>query len=563
MQEVKPEDLIPKAQKGNFTGKISVKGFLELSNDDYRKIEEFCADRKWEIDLQKIPQTLIIDRQYEFKDSTLIESDTYWTIELVLKKRGQKKFREVTHESEEWQSIIGFIHELIPQISYFPTFVFNFPEKIYLSNPPKDSVNAEVNAYYVQIVQDILDSLPKKMSIQTHIVDRAERTLNSENIWDPFKYFRSDEREQINHVVLQIGNKVTDIVFSLWNEVFKVKIKDKVVNVGCFVEPSKSDPSKPSVYLEFKIRDGDSNYNISERSLGFRWFFCFLLFTQFRASRKNRSSVFLFDEPASNLHSRAQEQLLKSFSEITKGSNLIIYSTHSHYMIDPRLLEGAFIAFNDAIDYEDNPAEEAQRKVVDTNIHLNSYREFANRYPDKVTYFQPILDTLQYTPSRLEFGENAVFVEGKNDFYCLQYFKDVVLKNPKDFVFMPGNGAAGVGPLISLYLGWGKKFIVLLDDDTAGTDAAKKYKEDFLLGDQQVCTIANFLPALKKKKMEAIVSTDGITIIGKGIGKAKPTKKDIGRFFQEKLAVKEAVNFDSASLTNAKTLIAGIESRFK
>ena len=58
---------------------------------------------------------------------------------------------------------------------------------------------------------------------------------------------------------------------------------------------------------------------------------------------------------------------------------------------------------------------------------LHKYRDFAAQHPNQTTYFQPILDVLDYRPGELENVPNVVMVEGKNDFYTLKYFQDKVL----------------------------------------------------------------------------------------------------------------------------------------
>ncbi len=69
------------------------------------------------------------------------------------------------------------------------------------------------------------------------------------------------------------------------------------------------------VYAKFQIRDRTRRFNVNDRSLGFRWFFAFMLFTQFRVARSgSRPLLFLFDEPASNLHAAAQQKLIDLLS---------------------------------------------------------------------------------------------------------------------------------------------------------------------------------------------------------------------------------------------------------
>jgi len=224
-------------------------------------------------------------------------------------------------------------------------------------------------------------------------------------------------------------------------------------------------------------------------------------------------------------------------------------------MIEPRWLEGTFIVFNDAIDYDEDPGDEA-RKQSETNIHVKKYREFVGQSPAKITYFQPILDKLDYAPAKLEVGVTAVFVEGKNDFYMMAYFNEIIFKSKHKLKIVPSSGANDLGPLISLYLGWGRKFLVLLDDDKAGRKACERYIEEWILSKSDVITLADAVPSSKGKAIESILTPAGISLIGTELGKGAPTKKEIGRFFQEKYAQGQAIQFDKDTLDAISNLLA-------
>ena len=293
--------------------------------------------------------------------------------------------------------------------------------------------------------------------MKTHILNRAkDGTLHS--------------RRALESVLLKMGSHISDTVFSNWNRIFKRSSGNKEIVVNY----EKDDDDL--LFLQLRIKDGSELYTISERSLGFRWFFAFLLLTQYRGFRKEapHNVLFLLDEPASNLHSSAQAQLLKSFGNFPESCS-IIYTTHSHHLINPDWLEGTFVVKNEGLDYND----EDNYKAKDTIITLNKYRDFVARHPDQTTYFQPILDVLDYSPSQLENIPNVVIVEGKNDFYTLKYFKERVLCGEYEFNLMPGGGAGSLDDIIRLYIAWGRSFIVLLDADKEGLAQKNRYKDLF------------------------------------------------------------------------------------
>ena len=200
------------------------------------------------------------------------------------------------------------------------------------------------------------------------------------------------------------------------------------------------------------------------------------MFTQFRVSRLNapKNIIYLFDEPASNLHPYAQKQLLKSFENLSKGGK-VIYATHSHHLINPQWLESTYIVKNGGMIIDDTENFTTNK----TDISIELYRDFVNNHPKDIDYFQPILDVLEYSPSNLENIPNCIFVEGKNDFYSLEYFSKVIFNSKYKLNITPGFSANSLKTLISLYLGWGKDFIILLDSDKEGMKQKSRYIEEF------------------------------------------------------------------------------------
>ncbi|MEW6670900.1 MAG: AAA family ATPase [Thermodesulfobacteriota bacterium] len=554
-RRVEPKDLVPKHLKDNFTGDVSIEAFLEFSDQDIKSISDyFEREHALNIDVDRLGKSFHVQKTFKFKQSDHTEQTSYWWISLAVKTKRAKKYNLLSSRDDVWQAAVVYIRSLIPKICYFPTFLFEFPFRVYLSHAPEQY--EPQNTYYCQIIQDVLDSLDRGLTIEEHIVSRVEKIEDGE-AWSFFDFFKSDRKEQVDAVMSHLANQISKSVFTRWNEIFGSKFP-KNIKIEWNVDGHEQNPP---VYLSFSVQDGTSTYSIAERSLGFRWFFCFLLFTQFRKSRRDSGTLFLLDEPASNLHATAQQQLLASFEAVTGGNNSLIYSTHSHYMINPRWIEGAFIVQNGAIEYDDELTSKYEFHAHETDIIVSPYRRFVGENPDKSTYYQPILDALDYSPSVLEHQSNAVMVEGKSDFYLFAYFQEIFFPDFKNLRFLPSSGSNEIGPLISLYLGWGYDFIVLLDDDKSGKQARSRYIEEWYLNDKTVITLADLSPKLKGKKLESLISSDGKDLIKKDMGLKRLSKKHVARFFQNKLARREEFSFDEATVDNLKAVMSGLSAR--
>ena len=96
----------------------------------------------------------------------------------------------------------------------------------------------------------------------------------------------------------------------------------------------------------------------------------------------------------------------------------------------------------------------------------------------KDTHFQPILNAIDYVPSKLENIPNVLMVEGKNDYYTLKYISEHYL-NKNDIHILPGTSADNLERNIGLYLAWGRNFIVLLDSDGKGKAIKNKLEGCF------------------------------------------------------------------------------------
>jgi hypothetical protein len=135
-------------------------------------------------------------------------------------------------------------------------------------------------------------------------------------------------------------------------------------------------------------------------------------------------------------------------------------------MINPAWLSGTYVVKNDAKEYS---AVDIKYNSYMTNIRAERYFQFVAKYPNDSDYFRPILDALDFRPSLLELIPELIITEGKNDYYALKYIftMDFVPSTIKDNIY-PGNGKDKIEYVVGLYIGWGRNFLVLLDDDSGG-----------------------------------------------------------------------------------------------
>ncbi len=515
-------ELIPISKRSNFNGEVKICVGYTLDEDDKKKITTFVSANTEFTLCSPLADEITVEQTYKFKNSILESgqpSTTWGNFNLIGKpQKGRKTEKKL--DRSNWLKVVNFTKSLIPSVLYFPNFLFEFPDKIYLDEAPVDKDKHE---FYRTVLQDVLDAVDENATLETHIMERAR-----DGGWFA--------RRALDSVLLKMGSNITKTVFSNWNRIFKRTSggKEIVLNVDFedaevvgSVEPQKL------LYLQLQLKDGSEYYSISERSLGFRWFFAFLLLTTYRGFRKDAPDnvLFMFDEPASNLHSSAQSQLLESFGKFSENLS-IVYTTHSHHLINPEWLEGTFVVKNQGLEYDDSYDS---YNATNTKISLYKYRDFAAQHPDQTTYFQPILDVLDYSPSKLENIPDVVMIEGKNDFYTLKYFNKL-LPTSYDLNLMPGGGAGSLDAPIQLYLGWGRNFIVILDSDEAGEKEKSRYVEKFggLVSDR-IFSLGDIDSVWKKKSMESLIDPAERLAIQQSVYAAttKYAKKHFNRAVQE------------------------------
>lgn len=529
---VDPSSFVPKHEKATFSGDIVVTAEVKFDDNELEMAIEHAEKKSGsKIARESIPSKFNITRGYKFLNGDMTKTIGTFSIVMKARHKGARKFSEVESDHNVWKSFVSIVNVFLPEIVYFPTFLFELPEKIIL-NPNEEE--AASDKLYRTIIENVGKSLESPIDIEKALVDRIVLPETAGEIFLGLFSLSNNRQQQIESAINQISYHLSTTVLDSWSRIFGSPTGDREIRLKLGVD--KHSDETPRVYVQFTVRDGTQTYDIGERSTGFRWFFSFLLFTLYRGrATGSKKTIFLLDEPASNLHAGAQSQLLESFPKIANDGNQIMYSTHSHYLINPEWLDQAFIISNAAMEYDDL-LERPKSVSRHTDVDAVRYRAFVGTNPDKTTYFQPVLDRLQVIPSRLDALQPSVLVEGKGDYLILRHGL-LSLNTLGDYAIIPTRGADHLEELVGIMLGWGVNFAICFDDDPAGRRAVSDFTENWGMPKASVFTLADVDASLKGKAIEGMLEDSDRQLISSYFGiSGMPTKSQIQLFFSEDLA---------------------------
>ncbi|UZK68255.1 ATP-binding protein [Sphingomonas sp. S1-29] len=557
------KDRLPRHLLARFTGSIIVEATVEISEKEKSDIaDDIRGETGIFILKDDLPDTFTLCRSDVFERGDYVDTTRRFGFELKGKRQGDRKRKVIS--GDDYNAVYDCLWGATPDIAYYDSFIFDFPKRIYLTNRPGAG-----SWVYRKMFEDVLAAGKVKYKLDD-IVRRIQND-HYKRSWLEFfiAWSEEDEKSRVQQIIDQASNTITESVFGKWNKIFGEDVGDKEISVEFGVEEGRVlDKSSKSylacdnhdLYISLQIKQGTRRFPIQDRSLGFRWFFAFLLFTQFRTKRSEfRPVLFLFDEPAANLHSAAQERLIESFPEIATGNNMLLYTTHSHYMISPDWLEQTFIVTNAA----DAPGVSmVDSAIIDDeflDIKAQRYRDFANAHPSETSYFQPIMDRLEVRPSRFDASLPSVVLEGKSDYYLLRYAS--ILLDCKNVRLIPATGSGTFSALIGLGAAWGTKFVFLLDSDNAGIKERARYALDHGARAEAICCLRDFDDSLSD--IESLLDTQSRELISTYLKVERLSKKTIMRFFQEQLAKRDIFSLGSGFEQRAGAVLLGLNGKIE
>lgn len=197
-------------------------------------------------------------------------------------------------------------------------------------------------------------------------------------------------------------------------------------------------------------------FKAEQRSKGFQWFCSFFL--RLRAESAV-SVIILIDEPGLYLHARAQKDVLRVLEKIAQDSQ-VVFSTHSPYLIDASRLDRIRLV-----------TKGSGGTTVQNKLHSASDSDSLTPITtaiglDMANGFSPV-------------KKKNVVLEGPSDWFYIQGMAKVLGRPvPSDYALIASQGADKVPFVVSLLLGWGLDFVVLLDNDNKGRKVAKELSQE-------------------------------------------------------------------------------------
>ncbi|NAS31855.1 AAA family ATPase [Flavobacteriaceae bacterium R38] len=345
-----------------------------------------------------------------------------------------------------------YLVDHLPYILYFDDFADRVPEEIVFPVEYRNNKNLGrgKDREWREIIQEIFkradtegigedDNEPhlisylnfKDKDTKDDILSDVEDTLNKEIIqeWKRIKKSGKSFADDSDKLELVVVNE---------NNIFKFKVKDKSNN------------------------DKKRTFDIGERSKGFQWFFNYMVKLKFNPNYKGRleNSIFLLDEPGSYLHSSAQSELLNELHSVS-NKNIIIYCTHSQYLLNPDVIKLGSIKI-------------AEKK--NSKISLESFGQYKSTKNKGA--LSPIYQALQLNFAN-DFLGKIIITEGITDYYFFSLIKKHTKLINKKIKIIPSSGASQSSTLISLAIPFSENFAVFLDNDNAGKRAKSKYIKEF------------------------------------------------------------------------------------
>ncbi|MBA7480663.1 hypothetical protein ES707_16125 [subsurface metagenome] len=265
-----------------------------------------------------------------------------------------------------------------------------------------------------------------------------------------------------------VSSRISDEIFEYWTQNRHLDVEFEFDNA----RPDDPAPFNSGYVFRTRIRNSRHRVSVSfdERSTGFVWFFSFLV--RFSQVRKNfgENLIILLDEPALNLHAKAQADLLRYIEERLRPYHQVIYTTHSPFMIDPDNILSA-------------------RTVEDkiTNMSVEGTKVGDQVFSTDTDTLFPLQRVLGYEIAQTLFiGRNTLIVEGPSDVLYLKWFSQALQQSGREhldprWVVAPCGGVDKMMSFVKLFGANMLNIAALVDYSEGQKNKIRRFRESGII----------------------------------------------------------------------------------
>jgi hypothetical protein len=354
------------------------------------------------------------------------------------------------------------------------------------------------NDYYILPGQVSLNALAKRrQNDELTIQDRVFEALLSLAGTSSSEISDITTFDRLRASLEAVSNHLSDEIFEFWSQNAHLEV------AFSFDHGRPEDPAPFNTGYVFRTairnRRHKSTVSFDERSTGFVWFFSFLVwFSQVRQEYGD-NLIILLDEPALNLHARAQADLLRYIDERLAPHFQVLYTTHSPFLIDPnRILDVRTV--EDVVEKDERGREVLKGTKVGEDV--------LSVDPDTIS---PLQAAIGYDITQTLFlGRNTLIVEGPSDLLYLHWFSKRLedtgrVHLDRRWTVCPVGGIDKVNSFAALFGGNHLNIAVLVDLLRGQKGKVRSLKESSLLRSGAVFTPDMYIEGAAEADTEDLI----------------------------------------------------------
>ena len=249
----------------------------------------------------------------------------------------------------------------------------------------------------------------------------------------------------LKNLLSRISKKCSDHLHSVWKEYDEVTFD---------LVPNGTD-------IDISIKDVYNNFDLAQRSDGFKKFVTFLLMVSAKVKTDSFENVLiLIDEPDVSLHPRGARYLRDELIKISQ-KNYVVYSTHSIFMIDRKEISRHIIVSKKKEKTQIEVAKDSN--IVKEEVIYNALGfSYFESLKEKNIIFEGWKDEKLFNVATSKIPTNYKKIKDA--------FKEIGICNSK--------GVKGVKSVTSLLELAGRGVVVVSDCDKIARDYKKTFKEE-------------------------------------------------------------------------------------